>query len=438
MRSTAAIVLVTIVLVPATAVAAAVPPLPDLAGAEPRVAAKITSLHRALEASPDAAEAWGRYGMTLDAHRYAQAARAAYQRAAQLDAKDFRWPYFLGALDETEAPADAARWLEAALRIDASYAPAHIRLARTLEALDRQDEALPHYRDAMRLAPDDPLGYLGAGRIALARGDVRGAIVLLEQARQRGPRIQAVVATLARAYQRAGDAERAEALAAEARGLPRMMHHHDPRHAAIGDEAVDRESFLRRAKTSLETGQAERARAQLQELLRLEPDDAETWLALAGVEDRLGRRDDALAAARRALDLDPGLPGGWATLANALFQMGRIGEAEKAARTALESEPDDARLHVLMSMAAAQRGDVAAVTTHLDRAYALGSADREVRGVMRTLLQELAGALEDTGLRADAARRWEQALRLAEQDGAPAAERAEIEARIQRLRSGGR
>ncbi len=244
-----------------------------------------------------------------------------------------------------------------------------------------------------------------------------------------------MIATLARAYQRAGDAARAEALAAEARELPRMMHHHDPRHAAIGDEAVDRESYLRRARTALETGQAERARAQLQELLRLEPDDAETWLALAGVEDRLGRRDEALAAARRAIDLDPRLPGGYATLANALFEMGRIDEAEKAARAALERDPDDARLHVLLSMAAAQRGDVGAVTTHLDTAYALGTADRELRSVMRTLLQELAGALEDAGLRTDAARRWEQALALAERDGAPAAERAAIAARIQKLRS---
>jgi tetratricopeptide (TPR) repeat protein len=428
------VVLTLIAAVGKVAAAATVPPLPDLAGAEPRVAAKITSLHRALEAAPGDGEAWGRYGMALDAHRYATAAAAAYEQAARIDPADFRWPYFLGAVRETEAPAEAARWLETALRIDAAYAPAHVRLARVLEALDRRDEALVHYRDAMRLAPTDPMGYLGAGRITLAQGDVRGAIALLEQARERGPDLQAVIATLARAHQRAGDTARAEALATEARGLPRMMHHHDPRHAAIAEEAVDRESYLRRARTSLETGQAARAKTRLEELLRLEPGDAETWLALAGVEDRLGNKEEAMAAARRALELDPRLPGGYSTLAKALFQMGRIDEAEAAARTALETDPDDARLHLLMSMTAAQRGDVAAVTTHLDRAYALGTEDRELRGVMRTLLRELAGALEDVGRTADAARRWEQALRLAEQDGAPQSERAEMTARIERLR----
>jgi hypothetical protein len=56
---------------------------------------------------------------------------------------------------------------------------------------------------------------------------------------------------------------------------------------------------------------------------------------------------------------------------------------------------------------------------------------------MRSLLGELAGALEDVGRRAEAAKRWEQVLRLAIEDGAPPPERAEIEARVRRLRSGG-
>ena len=55
---------------------------------------------------------------------------------------------------------------------------------------------------------------------------------------------------------------------------------------------------------------------------------------------------------------------------------------------------------------------------------------------MRSLLSELAGALEDVGRRSEAARRWEQVLALRKEDGAPAAERAAIEARIERLRAG--
>jgi hypothetical protein len=87
-------------------------------------------------------------------------------------------------------------------------------------------------------------------------------------------------------------------------------------------------------------------------------------------------------------------------------------------------------------MAAASRGDVEAVTAHLDRAYAIGTTDRELRGVMRSLLEEMAAALEDVGRNSDAARRWEQVLRLAEAEGAPAQAKAELRARIDRLRAG--
>jgi tetratricopeptide (TPR) repeat protein len=286
----------------------------------------------------------------------------------------------------------------------------------------------------MRLAPDDPLGWLGAGRLTLAAGDVPGAIALLERARERGPRLQAVAAALARAYQRAGDAARAEALALEARGLPRMLHHHDPRHAAIGAEAVDRESFLRRAHTLLETGQADRARVELQELLRLEPRDAEAWLALARVEDQLGRGEEALAAASEALEIDPEIRGGQAALANALFEIGRLPEAEAAAREALALTPDDARLHLLSSMTAAARGAVAAAGRHLDRAHAIGPDDAELRRVTSSLLRELAAALADVGRFGEAARRMEQVLELAQDGGAPAAELAAIRAELEGYR----
>jgi hypothetical protein len=56
---------------------------------------------------------------------------------------------------------------------------------------------------------------------------------------------------------------------------------------------------------------------------------------------------------------------------------------------------------------------------------------------MSSLLQELAGALEDVGRHREAAARLDQVLALAEQERAPEASRAEIRARIERLRARG-
>jgi len=74
------------------------------------------------------------------------------------------------------------------------------------------------------------------------------------------------------------------------------------------------------------------------------------------------------------------------------------------------------------------------VTAHLDRAYAIGTTDPELRRVMSGLLGELAGALTDVGRRQDAARRLEQVLALESAGGAPAARLEEIRARIGALR----
>ena len=46
--------------------------------------------------------------------------------------------------------------LEGALRYHPDYADAHYHLARTLHQLDRRDEALPHWKAFVSLAPDSP------------------------------------------------------------------------------------------------------------------------------------------------------------------------------------------------------------------------------------------------------------------------------------------
>lgn len=411
-------------------------PLPELDGAEPAVAAKIRRLHGNVRAQPESAGAWGRYGMTLDAHRYYAEAEQAYRRAIELDDAEVRWPYYLGALLELSRPTEAARWLERSLRLDPGYAAARIRLARILEKLDRRAEAREHYRQATRLAPEDPLGPLGLGRIALHEGRTEEAIDHLEEARRRGPGLQAVVATLARAHHRAGDAELARQLADEARTLPRMLHHHDPLHAAIGDEAVDRESYLRRATTYRETGQLERAREEIVELLALDPDLAAGHLALARVHAAMGEPAKAIAAAREALAIDPESGAAHSLMADSLFELGRLDAAERAAREVLAVSPREVRMHLLLSMTAAARGDVGEVMARLDDAYALGTADPALRQVMTRLIAEMAAALAEVGRFEEAARRMEQVVGLAAEAGAPPEELRAHRRRLQAYRAG--
>jgi tetratricopeptide (TPR) repeat protein len=335
---------------------------------------------------------------------------------------------------EYRDPGAAARWLEQAVELDGEYAPARIRLGEVLEKLGRSEQAAAEFARAERLDPRNPLAPFGSGRIALAAGDLARAVAHLERAYQLDRKVQAIVVTLSRALYRVGEVERARALAAEARDLPRMAHHEDQRRAAVRDEAVDSESYLLRARTYLDVGQAQRALALVTELLRSDPRHAEAHLLAAGIHDVLGDADAAAREARTALELDPNLLRAHAVLAGALFKARRVSEAEQEARRVLEEDPRNFHMLLILTLIAAERGDVAAMVESLDRAYSARDDDPQLRRLLRQLLLDLADSFAAVGQRREAAARVEQALVVAREDGESPAVLAELEQRAERLR----
>ncbi|MGC4120908.1 MAG: tetratricopeptide repeat protein [Myxococcales bacterium] len=53
--------------------------------------------------------------------------------------------------------AEAALFLEEALKVDPTHAKAHVHLATCYMKADRTEEAVPHFREFLRLAPADPM-----------------------------------------------------------------------------------------------------------------------------------------------------------------------------------------------------------------------------------------------------------------------------------------
>lgn len=411
-------------------------PRPDLSGVEGPVRAKVSAAAGAVEKEPGNAAAWGRYGMILDAHRLTAEAATAYREAARLDPGEMRWAYYLATLLEYEDPTEAAQWYARAIELRPSYGPARVRYAQTLENLGRDDEALVQYGRAAELQPDDALPPLGLGRIALSQGRTTDAVRELERAYRLAPGIQAVVASLARAYARAGRTEEARQKAEEARGLPRALPHLDPLRAAVQDEAVDAESYLRRARTYTDVGNLERARHEIEALLESRPDSAEGWFAAAGIYDRLGLAQEALRASEETLALDPNLPGAAAVRAGALLKLQRFEEAEEAARAVLESDPDNLHMLVIVAMAAGQRGALDEMVEQLDHAYAVRTRESAMGPVLVQLLGDLAAVFADAGRFEEAATRMAQALEVALESGAPPATVRQMRQQVERYRAG--
>ncbi len=396
-------------------------PTPRLDGAEPAVRQRFASLQADLRADPGNGDAWGRYGMALEAHTFTDEAIAAYGRAHELSPRMFRWPYLLAALVDERSAADSLPLYRAALAIDPDYAPARVRLAEALERTGQFDAANREYAWAARLDPANAHAHAGLGRLALADGDAEAAVRHLSRARELAAENRSFAVTLAQAYARAGNRQRGQQIAAAARSLGRINYRNDPVRSSVHDLALDARSYLRRANAHRVHGEFDLAERELRAGIEVDGARPELHFALAEVLAASGDPAGSLAAARRAYEQHPELEGVAPFLARALFQTGDLSGALAMAEEALRLDAGDVSMMLLVALVSAERGDVVRTVEVLDRAYRERPQDPVTREGLIRLLTNVGEAMVGSGLPDAAAGQFEKALDLAEEAGSPEA-----------------
>ncbi len=98
-----------------------------------------------------------------------------------------------------------------AVASDDTYAPAHTFLGRLLlDASDANaDEALRHFERALALAPKDADAKVGIARVKALKGDVPGAVALLQEATKLNPKPERVYYQLGLIEEKAGHFDKA-------------------------------------------------------------------------------------------------------------------------------------------------------------------------------------------------------------------------------------
>ncbi|MCY3928167.1 MAG: tetratricopeptide repeat protein [Acidobacteria bacterium] len=408
-----------LLLVPTTTLHAQQIPEPPLDGSEPAVRQRLASLQADLRAAPENGEAWGRYGMMLEAHTFTNEAIAAYRQAHTLSPGAFRWPYLLAALVDERSAAESLPLYRAALALDPDYAPGRVRYAEALERTGQFDEAAAEYERAARLMPANAHAHAGLGRLALAAGDPGGAVGHLSRARDLAPENRSFAVTLAQAHARAGEQKLAREIAAAARSLGRINYRNDPIRSSVHDLALDVRSYLRRANAHRVHGELELAQRELRAGIAVDGSRPELHFALAEVLAASGDQPGSLAAARSAYELHPGLEGVAAFLARALFQSGDLSGALAMADEAVELDVGDVNMMLLVAIISAEQGDVVRTVEILDRAYQTRPQDTPTRNALIQLLTNVGEAMASSGLQDAAAVQFEKALDLAEETESP-------------------
>ena len=190
---------------------------------------------------------------------------------------------------------DSGTLFRHALAVTEKNFVAHDNLGFYLFSRGDQAGALDHYREALRIRPNDPNTLNNLGSLFLARKQYAEAIRCYETALQAKP-----------------------------------------------DFA---DAHLNLGAALFESGQPQEALPHYTAALRLAPDSAQAHNNLANLLVAQGKTDDAIARYRQALDLNPNLPEALNNLGWLLAAKGRFDEAIADYEKAVQLRPDDELFH---------------------------------------------------------------------------------------------
>ena len=229
-------------------------------------------------------------------------------------------------------------------------------LGVALQKAGRVQEAIVHYEEALRAAPDDATAHYNLGTALEEAGRVPEAIAHWEQAVQI---------------------------------RPDFVEAHDNLGVAL-----------------VHSGRVPEAIAHYEQALRIKPDFARSHYNLGVALTRLGKATEAIGHFEQALRINPDYAEAHGNLGVALERAGRVPEAIVHYERALQIKPDYAEVHYNLGLTLWQAGEVKAAVEHWEKVVRLAPDYAEAHN-------NLGGALLRLGRMTEAIKHFEEALRIA-------------------------
>jgi protein O-mannosyl-transferase len=183
------------------------------------------------------------------------------------------------------------------------------------------DEAIPHFKEARRIKPEDAKAAFNLGNALIQKGELTEGIANLSQALQLKP-------------------DYAEA------------------HINLGSAL-------------LKTGRVDDAAGHFQKALQLEPAQPSAWNDLGYARLQQGAVEKATACFQKAMQLDPMQPVTPDNIANALMQQGKVDEAIGYYQKALQLKPEFAEAEYNLGTALVQKNNLNDAIVHFRQALRL-------------------------------------------------------------------
>jgi predicted O-linked N-acetylglucosamine transferase (SPINDLY family) len=253
-----------------------------------------------------------------------QRAESIYRQILQADPQHADAMHFLGVIaHQVGKPDIAIDYITRSLTLAPLNDTYHCNLAAAYQSMQRFDDAIRCYREAMRLQPNSVNAHNGLGNILNDLGRFDEAVASYRRALQLDPNCAEAHSNIGVALQNLRKPEEAESHCRKAVRLK-------PNYPEARNNLGNSQGAL---------GKLDEAILNYREALRLNPNFALAHNNLGGTLHMKGKLDEAVACYREALRCLPNYPEAHSNLATALQAQGKLDEAEDHLRESLRLRP---------------------------------------------------------------------------------------------------
>ncbi len=319
------------------------PPMPaSLEGIDPDVARAIRKASEEVRDLPEDVPNWKRLGLVYSANEMYDLAVPCFEQLTLLDPAEPRGWYHLGLMRTRIGDAEGSiAALEEAGVLSPGYAPAFWQRGFRLLDAGRLNEAETAFRQAARVEPSALAPVAGLSRVLISRGDLDGAVKMLESLLALNPRLPYFHHLLGTAYRQQGESEKAEReLTMGAASVPLWP---DPWSQERLQYRVGFHAQLDEATRAMNDGRVDLAIPAMERLRGLRPDDRKLLSRIGMAYLRANQRDKAMEALDQMIELHADSFLAQHDMAAALESVGELERALGHAERAIELNPSHAR-----------------------------------------------------------------------------------------------
>jgi protein O-mannosyl-transferase len=260
-------------------------------------------------------------------------------------------------LDLAHRPQEAIGHYREALRLQPDYVLAHHNLALVLAQTSQIEEAFQQFQETLRLRPDYPETHYNFGLVLLKEGQTQEAVAHFRRALEIRPGFGDARDRISEAESRFRDLRRTNTAADRGRpitasnpgaappaGNPLLQNGHVDEAIIQFQEALDSEPNNLQARNNLgivllQKGRLDEAETQFQRALLLQPDNPQVNNNLGLVFLKQGKVDKAIAHFQQAAEFQPGYAQAHINLGTAFLRRGQVEPAVVEFQKVLDIEP---------------------------------------------------------------------------------------------------